>query len=512
MTELFPLRPLQELALEGLRNSLRHGKKRPIIQAPTGFGKTVIGAHIVAGAMAKRKRVAFVVPMLNLIDQTFERFQENGIDPADMGVIQGNHPWRRPSAPIQICSVQTIGRRGYPEVDFVLVDEVHLRFQSVDDWIADQPTKIFVGLSATPWSRGLADHWDDLIIPTSISELIENKYLSAFRAFAPSHPDLSGVKIVAGDYAEGELSKRMQAPKLVADVVSTWIEKAQGLPTLVFAVDRAHAAVLHEQFEEAGITSAYVDANTPREDRAALAKEFQAGRIKVICSVGTMTTGVDLDVRCIVLARPTKSEILFVQMIGRGLRTADGKENCLILDHSDTHLRLGMVTDIHHDRLLSGKKADADDVDAKTRLPKDCPQCAYLVPVGASECPNCGFKPKRVCSVVAEEGELVELGMAAKLKRKNNGEMTWPEKERFFGELKGYRQEMAYKEGWAAAKYREKTGVWPNDPRVKYAPAISPSAATRSWIRAANIRWSKTKPRLTTDQIISNSMAGMNHA
>ena len=180
MSGLFPLRPLQQKALDGLRDSLRSGHRRPIIQAATGFGKTIVAAHMVQGALDKRKRVAFVVPMITLIDQTFERFETNGIEPGDMGVMQGNHPWHRPNAPVQICSVQTIAARGAPEVDFTIVDEVHLRFKAIEEWIKAEPNKIFVGLSATPWARGLKEFWDDLIIPTSISELIEQGYLSPF--------------------------------------------------------------------------------------------------------------------------------------------------------------------------------------------------------------------------------------------------------------------------------------------------------------------------------------------
>ena len=272
MTELFPLRPLQVKALDELRRSLSSGRKRPIIQASTGFGKTILAAHIVAGALSKGNRVCFVVPALSLIDQSFEKFTENGIDAGDIGIIQADHPWRRPHAPIQIASVQTLARRGFPEVEFVVIDEVHFRFQAIDKWLDECPEKIFIGLSATPWSRGLGDRFDDLLVPATLAELIEQKWLSPFRVFAPAHPDLSGIKTVAGDYAEGQLSERMSDAKLVGDVVSTWLEKAKGLPTLVFAVDRAHAAVIHDRFQDAGIVSAYVDANTPREDRLEMGK------------------------------------------------------------------------------------------------------------------------------------------------------------------------------------------------------------------------------------------------
>lgn len=508
MSGLFPLRPLQQKALDGLRDSLRSGHRRPIIQAATGFGKTIVAAHMVQGALDKRKRVAFVVPMITLIDQTFERFETNGIEPGDMGVMQGNHPWHRPNAPVQICSVQTIAARGAPEVDFTIVDEVHLRFKAIEEWIKAEPNKIFVGLSATPWARGLKEFWDDLIIPTSISELIEQGYLSPFKAFASAHPDLTGIKTIAGDYHEGQLSERMSKTSIVADVVKTWLEKAERRPTLVFAVDRAHAQLLHEQFGEAGVSSAYVDANTPREERHELGRWLNTGDLEVICSVGTMTHGVDLDVRCIVLARPTKSEILFVQMVGRGLRTAEGKDHCIVLDHSDTHLRLGMVTDIHHDGLMGGKNDRVGALEHKAPLPKDCPKCAFLVPVGLSECPNCGFKRKRVCSVVQKEGELVELTMVRKLKRKIEGALSLEEQIAFYGELQGYAQEFGYKSGWAANKFREKCGVWPNDPQIRYVRPRPTSPGVRSWIRAGQIRFARSRQRRSDDEIIRDSIAG----
>ena len=126
-TALKPLRPHQVQALDALKWSIVEGDRHPMVQAPTGAGKTVLAAHIVAGAHAKGNRVAFCVPSISLIDQTFERFVENGIDPADMGVIQADHPWRRAHAPIQIATAQSLARRDRPDADVIVIDEAHVR-------------------------------------------------------------------------------------------------------------------------------------------------------------------------------------------------------------------------------------------------------------------------------------------------------------------------------------------------------------------------------------------------
>jgi DNA repair protein RadD len=185
---------------------------------------------------------------------------------------------------------------------------------------------------------GLGKLYDDLLIPTTTAELIAKGFLSPFKVYAPSHPDLRGVKTVAGDYHEGQLSTVMSEAKLTADIVKTWLEKGEDRPTLAFCVDFAHARKLRDQFEAAGVSCGYVDAFTSRLERNEIAEKFRARLYQVVCSVGTLTTGIDWDVRCIILARPTKSEIRYVQIIGRGLRTALGKTECLILDHSDSTL------------------------------------------------------------------------------------------------------------------------------------------------------------------------------
>ena len=164
----------------------------------------------------------------------------------------------------------------------------------------------FIGLSATPWSKGLGQDYDDLIVAARMPELIKRGFLAPFRVFAPSHPDLSKVRTVAGDYREDDLAAVMNEPGLVANAVSTWITRGEDRPTLLFAVDRAHARRLAEEFEAAGVPTGYVDATTPREEREAIGRRLHLGQIKVVCNVGCLTTGIDLDVRCISLVRPTQ--------------------------------------------------------------------------------------------------------------------------------------------------------------------------------------------------------------
>src|SRR5262249_36276955 len=151
----------------------------------------------------------------------------------------------------------------------VVVDEAHRMFHSANAWMdspemADVP---FIGLSATPWTKGLGRHWHKLIIAATTKGLIEAGHLSPFRAFAPSRPDLSKIRTGAGDYHEGDLGKAMNKAPLVADIVTTWLERGQDRPTICFAVNCAHAQALHRQFTVAGVAADYVDGFTDDLER-----------------------------------------------------------------------------------------------------------------------------------------------------------------------------------------------------------------------------------------------------
>jgi DNA repair protein RadD len=379
-------------------------------------------------------------------------------------------------------------RRNIPPADMVMIDEAHRWFDAYPKWLQgawkDVPV---IGLSATPWTRGLGKYFERLIVAATTEELIDAGHLSPFRVFAPASPDLTGVRTRAGDYADEDLSKVMDQSGLVADVVQTWITRAKGRPTLCFAVDRLHAKHLQQSFIAAGIVAEYVDAYTEATDREKIAKRFAKGEVEVVCNVGCLTTGIDWDVRCIILARPTRSEMLFVQMIGRGLRTAEGKDDCLILDHSDNHVRLGFVTDIHHDRLDDGRERQKAEPKAKEALPKKCPKCTFLKPPKALSCPACGFIPTPKCDVVSQDGELIEF-----TSRNAARAATKQEQIIFYGELRRIAQERGYKSGWSAQQYKTRFGSFPpwswND-----TPTATPTAATLSWIRSRQIAFAKRR-------------------
>lgn len=474
------LRPHQVAALGLIRASLGTGCRRVVCAMPTGAGKTVLAAKMIEGALAKGNRAIFTVPAVSLIDQTVAEFEREGV--RGIGVMQANHPRTDTLAPVQVASVQTLARRDIPAAALVVVDEVHLRSEVIDGLMRERPDVCFVGLSATPWRKGMGLTWQDLVVPTTIGALIGAGYLSRFTAYAPDVPDLSGVRVRQGEFAEDALARVMGDAHLMGSVVQTWLERGENRPTLCFAVNRAHAADLAVQFERQGVATAYVDAHTDRVERALINRRFRAGEVRVICSVRTMTTGVDLPVSCIIDAAPTLSEMLHVQKVGRGLRVNPGSEDCVILDHAGNSLRLGLVTDIHHDRLDQSAPGEKPKARPKAeKLPKPCSRCETLH-IGRL-CPSCGHERVPVAGVETREGELAPV-------RGGVATPTKADKQRFWSMALRLAQMRGKPDRFAAGLYRGRYGVWPRGLEDRPLP---PDQAFLNWERSRRIAWAKRR-------------------
>lgn len=494
----------QVQAVTGLRASIRAGARRPIVVSPTGSGKTHIAVHIIEGALAKQNKVLFLAPRRELIYQAADRLENHQIE---CGIIMAGER-RSPYEPVQIASFDTLHSRGMrndrilmPEADLVIVDEAHLSIAKTrQDIIRHYGEAIVVGLTATPArgdGRGLGELYDDLVLSWSIKQLTDAGKLVPARYFAPSTPDLSKIKQTSSDYNVSALGHKMDNPKLVGDIVQNWKRIAPERQTVVFCVTKAHARHVHNEFVSSGISAGYLDSDTPLDERYQILKDIESGKIRVLVNIFVATFGWDCPpISCVVIARPTKNIALYLQTVGRGLRTCDrsNKRDCIIIDHSGAVAQHGFVDeyipwtlDSNTDIREAKKKQQKEKGEPKEMVCSKC-QCVFKA---TRACPRCGYEviPKGK-PVPTHQADLEEI---RKEKAKENREATWEEKAQFMGELRMYCQSKGKNPGWVAHKYRAKFGVWPNDARVKEAPAKIVTPETMSWITSQNIAYAKRR-------------------
>ncbi len=480
--------PHQVRSVNAVFQSLRTGHRSPILQVPVRGGKTRIAAKIAELGLRKNKKMIFTVPLLSLVDQAVAAFEREGIQ---VGVIQGRHSktdWRRP---IQICSVQTLVKREVPDFDLAIPDEAHVMYKGLIN-IIKSSGKPVIGLSATPWSRGLGKVYDDLVIGPSMRELMELGILTKYQVWAPENPDLDEVKDLGDDFHKGQLAHAMNKPRLIGNIVKTWIDKAEGRGTLLFAVNRAHAQEIHKCFELQGVPASYVDGMTDRDDRTKLKERYDAGDVRVIVSIGVFKMGVDWDFRAVIDAQPTKSEMSFVQRLGRGLTAAEGKEDCWIFDHAGNHHRMGrFMEDIFHERLSQGERIERTGLVKKEAVPKFCPDCHAVAKSINDKCPACGHEwPKRRNSIETIDGELVPIGQKKRKENVKDWSDTRQVRQSWYGQLLWIAEQRGYKYAWVRHKYFERFGNQPYKDGLLRTPE-PPDTVVLSFVRKSNIRYAK---------------------
>ena len=478
-------------AVERLRDNIRKGIRRQILSAPTGSGKTEIAGHMIDKARGKGTKCLFVVDRESLIEQTSRRFTAHGIP---HGIIQATHWRHRPHEYVQICSVQTLMRRGWPEgYSLIFIDEAHSQYASTVERMKEGDCYV-VGLTATPFTKGLGLHYEDVVTVRTTNQLIAEGKLCDFRIFAPSQPDMSGAKKDRfGEWTRGEAEKR--SLPIVGDIVQQYLRHADGRKFIAFGATIKHCEEIHKQLAAAGIEVRLYTANTPDEERKEILRDFRGSKspIRGLVSVAALAKGFDeASVDVIIIARPLRKSLAeHIQILGRGLRRdpENPAKQCLILDHAGNCLRFW---DRMHDFFENGappldmgekpekseKKEEKEEVSAK-----QCPECKALhKPM--PKCPECGHEYPRRSGITHVEGELVELGVT------RNAPLV--DKQAVYSQLIQIAADRKYNQGWAKWMYREKFGVWPRGVDAVPAPVTQ---EVRNWVMFRQIAKAKAKEK-----------------
>lgn len=390
---------------------------------PTGVGKTNLSAAIIETLFRNGKRVLFLVHRQDLITQTAKTFENFNIPFSYIAAGYHYNPYHR----VFIASIPTLKNRlGKFPADWVFVDEAHLSasagWSKTINHYKEAGSKI-IGLSGSIErldGKPLGDVWETLVLGPTPRWLIDNGFLSKYRAFAPAGVDLSGVHTRGGDYVASEIDELMAGRAVLAGAVKHWRKYAAGKRTIAFTPSIARAEQLAAEFRASGISAVSIDGNTPREDRKRAFNAFADRQIDVITSVNLFCEGFDLaaqvdrdvTVESVLLYRPTQSLALHLQQIGRALRKKP--EPAIILDLVGNLARLGLPDD-ERSWSLDGRAKNDREVEIA-----QCPECFASHPP-AARCPECGYEYpvlKRdgagMGRVIDEiEGELEEIDLTA---------------------------------------------------------------------------------------------------
>ena len=454
------LRSYQEQTLVALREGFAKGKRAQILYAPTGAGKTEMAIELMRATKAKGNKAAMLLDRIVLCDQTSKRLEKYKID---HGVMQAGH-WRyRPYEPLQVCSAQTLEKRGsFPGLNLLIVDEAHQTREQTMEFIKNNPEIRVVGLTATPFTKGLGKVYDNVVSTVTTKELVDQNILVPLRVFIAKEIDMQGAKKVAGEWSQQEASTR--GMKITGDVVAEWVKKTHevfGRPrkTIVFASGVDHGAHLANKFQEQGFNFICISYKDDDEWKKQVIEDFSKPDTKIVGLIATdiLTKGFDVpDVMIGVSARPfSKSLSSHIQQMGRVMRGHEDKEFAIWLDHSGNYLRFredwDEVFEQGVDKLDEGKEKAKKEPTERVKEASKCPVCSALWPSNSDTCYNCGHVRERKNKVIAVDGEMVELA----------GSASRESKQSFWNQMIWLQRYQGWSSGRAAHTYKDKFGVWP---------------------------------------------------
>lgn len=399
----FTLRPYQREAVDALYDYWSNGRgSNPLIVAPTGAGKTAIIAQIVSDAMSfSGTRVMILTHVKELLEQG-----ANGLvrmyPEADFGFYSASIGQKRLDKPITFAGIQSVWQRAYdmiPAPDIVLIDEAHMlpkksetRYNKfITDLRTCNPKLKIVGLTATPYRldsgylhKGDGAIFDGIAYDIPVGMLMDQGYLSpVISKGGLSQIDLSNVHMRGGEFIESELAAAASDPELVRKTVEEITTLgADRKAWLLFASGVKHAEMLADGIRSKGFSCDVVTGSDNMSGRDGKIASFKAGRTRCLVNVNVLTTGFDVpSVDLVAIVRATASTGLYVQIVGRGTRLAEGKENCLVLDYGQNVERHGFIDAVNPKAQGGGGGGDAPA--------KQCPECQSMLPTAVRVCPEC---------------------------------------------------------------------------------------------------------------------------
>lgn len=418
------LRKYQREAIDAIYNYFQNNSGNPLVVMPTGTGKSVVLAGFLRESLHSwpDTRVVVLTHVKELIQQNFNAMIAAWPD-APAGIYSAGLNRRQIDTQIIFAGIQSIYKKAYEiqRCDLILIDEAHLLSQSdagmyrrfLSDLTTINPTLKVVGLTATPYrlDQGMLTTGDntlftDIAYDVDILDMVEQGYLVPLVPLATrTKLDVSNVHVRGGEFIASELEAAVDTEELNLGAVNEIImHGADRGSWLVFCSGVSHAEHVCEKIRNHGISCEVITGDTPSMVRDRILRDFKSGKIRCLTNMNVLTTGFDapgLDL--IAMLRPTKSISLYVQMLGRGTRLANGKEDCLVLDFAGNTKRHGPVDEVMKRVKQPGKGGGI----APT---KECPECNMILATKVAVCPNCGHQfppPKPNVSDVSDTSALL---------------------------------------------------------------------------------------------------------
>lgn len=433
-TFMIILRDKQVEMIQSCRAAMKRSK-RILLQAPTGFGKTVLASYMAGESSGKNNSVWFICHRVELLQGASNTFRKFGIPHA---FIAAGYPMSLREL-VQVCSIDTLKNRlnSLKAPKIAIIDEAHhcgaAGWALVAKWLFDAGSWV-IGLSATPKrhdGQGLAEHFDEMVLGPTVGWLMDNGFLAKYEAFIPDVPDMTGVKRHMGDFKRSEAADKMDKPTLTGNIIKHWQKNADGMLTVGFGVNVAHSQHLAGSFNAAGIPAAHLDGGTDKNERKRIIQAVARHEILVLFNCGLFGEGFDISsiaqtdvtMDCLIDASPTQSLPAVMQRWGRVMR---GK-HAVINDHAGNMMRHGFPEDEREWSLDGTEKGKAAN-DNGPPPPVICEGCYNAIkrPLPPN-CPHCdkSLQAKQKEIEVAEgelqaAGEEAKAAIRAKLKREED--------------------------------------------------------------------------------------------